>query len=65
MNVGSRGSHSRSPSPLRDKGFLPADSDVLLARKPLGGWSCGSCGTDLQGIPSMPSKHFNVTLHKV
>lgn len=40
--------------------MLNSDHDVLLARKPLGGWSCASCGTNLAAISSMPAKdHTN------
>jgi hypothetical protein len=26
------------------------DNDVILAKKPLGGWSCGSCGTNINNM---------------
>ncbi len=37
------------------------DNDVILATKPLGGWSCGSCGTMINNLPSMPTGDYNIS----
>ncbi|CDW91516.1 UNKNOWN [Stylonychia lemnae] len=62
----SRSNNNRSASSTspRQEGTgtqtLLNDNEVILATKPLGGWSCGSCGIGLQSIPNMPTGDYNV-----
>ena len=48
FKVSSRSTHDRSHSPKIEAQYDSArnfnDNEVMLATKPLGGWSCGSCG---------------------
>eukprot|EP00347_Sterkiella_histriomuscorum_P004169 403361488 len=59
---GSRSNNNRSASLSPgdpNKQPLQTDHEVILATKPLGGWSCGSCGTNINGLPNMPSNDYN------